>query len=210
MPELCTLPLSGLLKVPNDYVPLSLVARVKAPLQSSPLSEKLPTSVPLKNWPSGLHSVWVPSPSFDLETWFQNLKNLGNQESAMHAAMFILLSGVQSFVSVSPKLTISKALHWKSLSLSSLAPPYVPLLPSEHCWPLVMPVPTSPWFPGLGGHQPFMLPSPNLSNLQKMGELAPLDTSCFKEYGHPIPILDIYPGLKRTPTLLANAAQVAP
>ena len=30
---------------------------------------KIPTSVSLKSWPSGLHSVWVSPPSFDLETW---------------------------------------------------------------------------------------------------------------------------------------------
>ena len=182
---------------------------------------KITNLLSLKSWPSGPRSVWVSSPSFDLETWFQNLKMLGNQESALHAAMFILLSGVQSFVSVSPKLTNSKALHWKSLSLSSLAPPYVPLLPSEHSWKLLMPSPVSPCFPGLGGHGSHTQTTSNTSSLRsrnlgwiqnsmvvtapeeevlpKLQELVLLDTtSNSKECGRPMPILDIYPYQRKT------------
>jgi hypothetical protein len=81
-----------------------LSQKLTSPPRTWSLSDPFSTSIPLVTWPAGLPFVWVSSPSFDPETWFLNLKENGNPVPTSRIAMSILLSGVQSFQSASPKL----------------------------------------------------------------------------------------------------------
>ena len=94
------------------------------------------TSIPLVSLPDGPLSAWVSSPSFDPVTWFLSLKDLGNLVPTSRMAMSILLSGVQSFRSASPKLRNSMAPPSKSQSLTSQTPSSAPSSPLGVSTPL--------------------------------------------------------------------------
>ena len=96
---------------------------------SSPFAHTL-TSGTRNTSPSGPPSVLASSPSFDPEIWFRSLKDLGNPAPILPVATSVLWSGVQSFVSGSPKLTSSMVPLSKSpfptsqVPYSARSPPY--------------------------------------------------------------------------------------
>ena len=108
----------------------SLNVKRISPLPISEYSVNLSTSVVLDSWPTGPLCVSVSSHFSDLETWFLNLRKLGNPEPSFFVAMCILLSGVSSFKSEKRRHTSSLTAPWKSLSRTSKGVASAQSLPS--------------------------------------------------------------------------------
>ena len=135
----------------------SLKVRRISPLPISEYSVNSSTSVVLDSWPTGQLCVSVSSHFSDLETWFQNLRKLGNPDPSFFVAMCILLSGVSSFKSEKRRHTSSWTAPLKSRSRTSKGADSVRLLPSGPSLPSLTLSPT-----------PHSLPSP-----QPIGLLMP-------------------------------------
>ena len=112
-----------------DALSMHLKVRHTLPSNSWSPSGISSTSVISNNLPVGLHSVWASSPSFDPGIWFRSLKALGNPAPTSRVVMSILLSGVPSFTSVSPKQASLMARLSPFQSRQSLEPDIVPSQP---------------------------------------------------------------------------------
>lgn len=135
-----------------------------SPSSFSQGSDNMLTSMFQDSWLTGRPCVWVCSPSFDQQTWYQKLKDLGNKVLSYNVMTAILRSSVPYFISVGQRRCNSCRSPFASQShsylapLSAQSPPYVPL---SHAVPLVsLPVPFSP---GLTLTVSPTNPSPSLS-----------------------------------------------
>lgn len=186
--------------------------KVRPTLPSSCWSSSVPTSTSThpNTLPCGPLSVWASSPSFVPETWFRNLKTLGNPAPTSHVAMSVLLNGVQSYSSASPKLASSMALRSKSPFRTSLVQSSAQSLPSSVSSPVssatlthrcshmdTIPgslTPTSPtssalWHPGVGStHQTMDVTAPGVVEPRLLRPpAASITTSSFKDCGNLMP-----------------------
>jgi hypothetical protein len=118
-----------------------LSPKLTSPSTTWSVSMPLLTCTPLVTLPSGPLSAWVSSAFSDPGTWFLSLRELGNLVPTSRIAMSVLLSGVPSFHSATPKLASLMALLSRSPSRIP-GTPFCPVM-ALHCLFAVIPVPSS-------------------------------------------------------------------
>ena len=193
-----------------DVLSAHLKVRHTLPSKSWSPSGSSSTSVISSSWPAGPLSAWVSSPSFDPGIWFRSLKVLGNPAPTSRVAMSVLLSGVPSFTSVSPKQASLMGRLSPFPSQSFLEPVIVPSLPLNASLPSFKPLTHRPYFRSDTLHGSRIVTSEFLSAISpknvastraNMVATAPAvvvprlrppwealpSTSSFKVYGSPMP-----------------------